>query len=111
MIKEMNAGPHRIAGYEDIIDDAARELERVDEKLSSATLQYQRMQARVAQLEARAASHEETTWQVQGYALLNQKAQFSSHQGKAVLGDVYLQVPIEAANIHQMRLPWALPSL
>lgn len=57
-------GPHRIAGYEDIIDDAARELERVNEKLAAATLQHQRMQARVSQLEARASNYEDSTWQV-----------------------------------------------
>lgn len=57
-------GPYRIAGYEDIIDDAARELERVNEKLAAATLQHQRMQARVSQLEARALSYEDSTWQV-----------------------------------------------
>ena len=59
-----DAGPHRIAGYEDLIDEAAKELERVNEKLAAATMQFQRTQARLSQLEARTASHEESSWQV-----------------------------------------------
>ena len=62
------AGPQRIAGYEDIIDDAARELERVNERLAIATMQCQRMQARMAQLEARATPFEDNSWQVRGNA-------------------------------------------
>lgn len=32
----MTAGPGRIAGYEDLIEDAAQELERIESKLHAA---------------------------------------------------------------------------
>ena len=58
------SGPQRIAGYEDIIDDAARELDRVNERLTAANMQYQRMQAKLNHLESQATAEEGAGWQV-----------------------------------------------
>ena len=59
------SGPQRIAGYEDIIDDAVQELERVNSRIVAARLQYQMLQRVIRQGELQTHALRETTLQVQ----------------------------------------------
>ena len=58
-MRSVKPGPGRIAGYEDLIEDAALELERVNTRLARGVAEQRMMQMRVEQLRAEAAAQEE----------------------------------------------------
>lgn len=64
IIKLIVAGPQRVAGYEDIIDDAVLELERMNGKIAAAKSQYQMLQSFIEQAERQALALRDSAWQV-----------------------------------------------